>query len=61
MLIERGREAATLVMLATVGIVAGRSAIERLAWSAVAFGLGLATFGSPAAPGLTPTPNSKLP
>jgi hypothetical protein len=37
-LIEVGREAATLVMLATVGILAGRSAIERLAWSAVAFG-----------------------
>lgn len=38
-LIEGGREAATLVMLATVGILAGRSAIERLAWSAVAFGI----------------------
>jgi hypothetical protein len=37
-LIEGGREAATLVMLATVGILAGRSAVERLAWSAVAFG-----------------------
>jgi hypothetical protein len=37
-LIEVGREAATVVMLATVGILAGRSAIERLAWSAVAFG-----------------------
>jgi hypothetical protein len=37
-LIEVGREAATLVMLATVGILAGRSAVERLAWSAVAFG-----------------------
>jgi hypothetical protein len=36
--IEAGREAATLVMLATVGILAGRSAVERLAWSAVAFG-----------------------
>jgi hypothetical protein len=35
---EVGREAATLVMLATVGILAGRSAVERLAWSAVAFG-----------------------
>jgi hypothetical protein len=37
-LIEGGREAATLVMLATVGILTGRSAVERLAWSAVAFG-----------------------
>lgn len=36
--IEAGREAATLVMLATVGILVGRSAVERLAWSAVAFG-----------------------
>ena len=38
-LIEMGREAATLVMLAGVGIVAGRSALERLAWTAVAFGI----------------------
>ena len=38
-LIETGREAATLVMLAGVGIVAGRSALERLAWTAVAFGI----------------------
>lgn len=37
-LIEVGREAATLVMLGTVGILAGRSAVERLAWSGVAFG-----------------------
>ena len=37
-LIEVGREAATVVMLATLGVVAGRSAVERLAWSAVAFG-----------------------
>jgi hypothetical protein len=36
--IELGREAATLVMLAAVGWLAGRSAIERLAWTAVAFG-----------------------
>jgi hypothetical protein len=36
--IEVGREAATLVMLATVGVLTGRSAVERLAWSAVAFG-----------------------
>jgi hypothetical protein len=37
-LIEVGREAATLVMLATVGWLAGRSGLERLAWTAVAFG-----------------------
>ena len=37
-LIEAGREAATLVMLVAVGIMAGRSAFERLSWSAVAFG-----------------------
>ena len=36
--IEVGREMATLVMLAAVGWLAGRSAIERLAWTAVAFG-----------------------
>lgn len=36
--IEVGREAATLVMLAAVGWLAGRSALERLAWTAVAFG-----------------------
>jgi hypothetical protein len=36
--IEAGREAATLVMLATVGWLAGRSGLERLAWTAVAFG-----------------------
>jgi hypothetical protein len=36
--IEVGREAATLVMLATVGWLAGRSGLERLAWTAVAFG-----------------------
>ena len=36
--IEVGREGATLIMLATVGILAGRSAVERLGWSAVAFG-----------------------
>lgn len=36
--IEVGREVATLVMLATVGWLAGRSALERLAWTAVAFG-----------------------
>jgi hypothetical protein len=37
--IEVGREAATLVMLATVGWLAGRSWLERLAWTAVAFGV----------------------
>jgi hypothetical protein len=37
--IEVGREAATLVMIATVGMLAGRSAVERLAWAAVVFGV----------------------
>ena len=36
--IEAGRELATLVMLGAVGCVAGTSRLERLAWSAVAFG-----------------------
>jgi hypothetical protein len=36
--IEVGREAATLVMLAAVGWIAGRGGLERLAWAAVAFG-----------------------
>jgi hypothetical protein len=36
--IEVGREVATLVMIATVGILAGRSAFERFAWAAVVFG-----------------------
>lgn len=36
--IEVGREAATLVMIAAVGILVGRTAIERLAWAAVVFG-----------------------
>ncbi|MGE5155914.1 MAG: hypothetical protein ACM3JP_00265 [Betaproteobacteria bacterium] len=36
--IEAGREAATIVMLAAVGILAGRTWTERLAWAAVAFG-----------------------
>ena len=35
--IEMGRELATLVMLAGVGIAVGRSWLERLAWCAVAF------------------------
>jgi hypothetical protein len=37
--IEVGREAATIVMLAAVGVLAGRGAIDRLAWCAVAFGV----------------------
>jgi hypothetical protein len=37
--IEVGREAATLFMLATVGVLAGRRWLDRLAWSAVAFGV----------------------
>jgi len=37
-LIEAGREMATLVMLAAVGILAGKTTLERLSWSAVAFG-----------------------
>lgn len=37
--IEVGREFATLVMLAGVGCLAGRTWLERLAWTAVAFGL----------------------
>jgi hypothetical protein len=36
--IEVGREVATLVMLGAVGCLAGRSGLERLAWTAVAFG-----------------------
>jgi len=36
--IEVGREAATLVMIAAVGMLAGRTWVERLAWSAVVFG-----------------------
>jgi len=37
--VEAGREAATLVMIAAVGVLAGRSWLERLAWSAVVFGV----------------------
>lgn len=37
--IEVGREFATLVMLVTVGWLAGRSPLERFAWVAVAFGI----------------------
>ena len=36
--IEVGREAATLTMLGAVGWLAGRTGLERLAWTAVAFG-----------------------
>lgn len=37
--IEVGREVATLVMLAAIGWLAGRTSLERLAWTAVAFGI----------------------
>ena len=37
--IEIGREIATLVMLASVGWLVGHGATERLAWSAIAFGI----------------------
>lgn len=37
--IEIGREVATLIMLATVGWLAGRNSMERMAWVAVAFGI----------------------
>jgi hypothetical protein len=36
--VELARESATLVMIASVGWLAGRSGLERLAWAAVAFG-----------------------
>jgi len=36
--IEVVRELATLVMIASVGWLAGRSGLERLAWAAVVFG-----------------------
>lgn len=36
--VEVGREAATILMIAVVGWLAGRSGIERLAWAAVVFG-----------------------
>ncbi len=36
--IEIGRELATLVMIAAVGWLAGRTKLERLAWAAVVFG-----------------------
>ena len=37
--IELGREVATLVMLGSIGWLVGRTALERLAWTAVAFGV----------------------
>jgi hypothetical protein len=37
--IEAGREAATLVIIATVGWLVGRTWSERLAWAAVVFGV----------------------
>lgn len=37
--IEAFRELATLVMIGAVGLLAGRSRLERLAWAAVVFGL----------------------
>jgi len=37
--IELGREIATLLMLGTLGWLVGRSALERFAWVAVAFGI----------------------
>lgn len=37
--IEVGREFATLVMLTTVGCLVGRRGIDRLGWTAVAFGV----------------------
>lgn len=39
LVIEVGRELATMVMLAAVGVLAGRTWVERLAWTAVAFGM----------------------
>jgi hypothetical protein len=37
-LIELGRELGTLVMIATLGLLVGRSPVEQLAWSSVVFG-----------------------
>lgn len=37
--IEVGREVATILMLAAVGWLAGRTSLERLAWTSVAFGI----------------------
>ena len=38
-LIEVGREVATLVMIGAIGWLVGRSGLERLAWAAVVFGV----------------------
>jgi hypothetical protein len=37
--IEVGREVATLIMLVSVGWLAGRNAMERMGWVAIAFGI----------------------
>jgi len=37
--IEMGREAATIVMIAAVGLLVGQTGLERLAWAAVVFGV----------------------
>jgi hypothetical protein len=37
--IEAGREVATLVMIGAIGLLVGRTGLERLAWSAVVFGV----------------------
>jgi len=37
--IEAGREVATLVMIGAVGALAGRTRLERVAWSAIVFGV----------------------
>ena len=39
LLIEVGREVATIVMIATIGALVGRTGLERLAWAAVVFGV----------------------
>ena len=39
MSIEVGREVATILMLASLGWLAGRTSLERLAWTSVAFGI----------------------
>ncbi len=37
--IEVGREVATIVMLAAIGWLAGKTSLERMAWTSVAFGI----------------------
>lgn len=37
--IEVGREAATLIMLGAIGWLVGKSGLERLAWTSIAFGI----------------------